>query len=537
MNQRRLNDFNGIKDPTWVRESEEVVQQFLEEKNSEQLDFQTCGGCIIERVPTTTSFQKAMIYCIQLIDPNSMIEEFKSDVPKILDKLGYPYRLNSGHWAGCTTPSYWPKLLYVLRWVVELCQYMDICKKDHWVVPEKPDSSISLDRELEFYSEWLKTQNMDDILEKYTEEVNEESKEEMLQFEHLQKEVEEDRAQLAEAIKRKEAQKSKILQLREAKRMIAETNSEIETVKEKISTMKTKIECKDIQIQSSVAAKLTLEKRMEDVQKKIEDQPMTSQEVEDLKSRLTELEDKTQESDLRKSYLHKNNRDMEENCRSQYTQFVSPYSNKFSQLAKELGFSSADYAGDVVFEIDPPQFADFLKNGINAGNVEEVTRLLDEAKSASEREESQSKEKMEVMNLNNHNLTNELEVLKRKQDLLEKDLRSIWDERKKMKIKNQEEIAKLQMQCEQQSFDSENKLEAIKYEAQAKEKELQSLKQEMKDMKAKRDQDLWQLQMKENPEILAITELVQEVDEMCKEQLQTLKQTLENLKNDEESFI
>ena len=84
----RLNDFDGIKDPTWVRESEELVQQFLEEKNSEQLDFQTCGGCIIERVPTTTSFQKAMIYCIQLIDPNSMIEEFKSDVPKILDKLG-----------------------------------------------------------------------------------------------------------------------------------------------------------------------------------------------------------------------------------------------------------------------------------------------------------------------------------------------------------------------------------------------------------------------------------------------------------------
>ena len=49
---------------------------------------------------------------------------------------------------------------------------MDICKKDHWVVPENPDSSISLDRELEFYNEWLKTQNMDDILEKYTEEVS-----------------------------------------------------------------------------------------------------------------------------------------------------------------------------------------------------------------------------------------------------------------------------------------------------------------------------------------------------------------------------
>merc|ERR1719270_2902084 len=100
-----------------------------------------------------------------------------------------------------------------------------------------------------------------------------------------------------------------------------------------------------------------------------------------------------------------------------------------------------------------------------------------------------------------------------------------------MKKKNQEELAKLQMQCDQQSFQSENKLEAMKYEAQAKEKELQSLKQEMEDMKAKRDQDLWQLQTNVNPEILAITELVQEVDEMCKEQLQTLTQTLENLKN------
>lgn len=529
-----MNDFQRIKDPAWVRESHEVVQKFLQEKSLSKLQFISGSPCA-----TTSSFKQVMENCLQLIDPNSIIGDFKSDVPKILEKLGYPFRLNSGQWADCTTPANWPKLLFVLRWVVELCNYMDICKEDQWIVPEDPNSCVSLEKELEFYYEYIKSNNMDDILERYTEEVNEAGKEEMIEYEKLLVEVEKDRAALALAKKDKEIQQLGIMKLNEHRRRIEQTNSEIEGFKEKNSTLKMDIKCEDLEYQSLNEKKLSLGGRLEEVHRKIENQPMTSQELEDLKNRLSDLNDKFEETDLNLVYEKRQNRDLGEHLRSQFGNLV-PIVNKFNELAKELGFTDSDSSGDALFEIETSLFDDFVKNGMNIGNAKEVVKVLETAKAQSENEVLEMKKNMKIVELHNHNLNNELEVLKNKRLLLEKNLMDIWEERKKMKIKFQEELKKLQIQCENKSFENKNNQHEIQLQTQAKRKELQSLKQEMADMKERRELSFQQMAQRINPEIFEMTTLVKEVDEMCKEDIDNLMEHLhwlEDCGTDDESFI
>jgi len=517
------NDFQQIKDPVWVKQSEEYVNRFLSEKNLPyRLDVQ--ASCA-----TTTSFQSVMLCCIQLIDANSVVEDFKKEVPKILEKLGYPYNLRTGKWAACTTPHNWPKLLFVLRWVVELCHIMDVCKQDKWDVPENPDSCVALDKELEFYFDWRdKKCNMEDILEKFTEEINEESGKEITEYKKLLDEVERDRVVLVETLKRKEAQKEKIVQLENSKRMISQMQSTIRDLEEKSADLQNNIDCQIIKQQGLDKQQAALESNLKEVQRQIDEQPMTSEEVKNMKTRLNDLTERQEENLLGIVYHERQNKDLSENVLTQYTSHLVPYMNKFNQLAKELNFSSKAEGG-AVFEIDAPQFDDFLNNGIHIGNAKTVPNTLEKQIAGCQREELELKKNMEELKLKNHDLKNQLDVLKNSQNLLEKNILDHHNERKEMRIRNQEELNSLRNLCNKKSSENENQRQAIKYEAEAKDKELQSLITERNDMQREREDFLQKQQNEINPQIYEFMNLMKTMDDSLDEEIAAAESHLADL--------